>query len=81
MGTGEKAWAVLVGGIIVYEAITPEEDMLSRAVDRALVKHPVMTTAAISLTALHLLNVMERMGPFGKLDPWVLAFAWRKWLR
>lgn len=81
MGIGAKAWTVLVGGILVYDSLTPEDQMLSRVIDRALVNHPYWTTAAISLTALHLLNVTEKMGPLGKLDPWAAAFGWRKLLR
>lgn len=81
MGIGAKAWALLAGSIFVYDALAPEDQMLSKVVDRALVNHPYMTIAAVSLTALHLLNVFEKMGPVGKLDPWVVAFGFRKLLR
>lgn len=73
MRPSEKAWLALGTGVLIYEILAPPGEMLSHAVDSWLVDHKVITTAAISLTALHLLNALPKF-----LDPWHLAFAWRK---
>ena len=50
------AWAVLGGAILVYDALAPEGQMLSEAVDRGLMRHPTLTRLAVAFVAAHLLN-------------------------
>lgn len=76
MRPSEKAWIMLAAGVITYEIIAEDGEMLSHAVDSWLAKHPVITYGAITLTALHLMNALPK-----PIDPWHLAFAWRKWAR
>lgn len=53
------AWCVTAAGIAAYEFLAPQSELMSQAVDRGLEKHPVLVTAAIGLTALHLVNVLD----------------------
>lgn len=76
MRPSEKAWIALAAGVIVYEIVAEDGEMLSHAVDSWLKSHPIITTSAISLTALHLLNVLPKA-----IDPWHWAFGWRKWVK
>lgn len=55
---GEHAWAVLATGIVGYEVLCDEEELLSVAVDRWLVSHPFITRTAIAAVSLHLLNLL-----------------------
>lgn len=54
-----KAWLVLGAFVAAYDMLAPEGETLSEGVDRALERHPLLTTAAIGATALHLLNVLR----------------------
>jgi hypothetical protein len=54
--TAELAWGVIGAGVLAYEWLAPEDQLLSHAADRAIEKHPVITTAAIGAVALHLAN-------------------------
>ncbi|MFF4026990.1 hypothetical protein ACFYY5_29495 [Nocardia elegans] len=65
---GGPAWGVLVAAIVVYEAASPADELLTAACHRALIKHPVATRAAILITAAHLLSLIpERIDPFTQL--------------
>lgn len=55
---GEHAWAVLAAGIAGYELICDDEELLSVAVDRWLISHPLITRTAIAAVSLHLLNLL-----------------------
>lgn len=72
MREAERAWVALGVGVIVYEVVANDGELLSHQVDRWLEKHPVLTTSAIVLTALHLLNLLP-----DRLDPWSWAFSTR----
>lgn len=70
--TAERAWAGLIGGIAVYEAIAPKNHLLSHGVDRMLEKHPIATRAIIGYTALHLVNAIpEKYDPISKLGGFI----------
>jgi hypothetical protein len=56
--TGEKAWVALTLGIILYEIFAPPEQLLSEAIDRLLLRHPVLVRVGIMLVALHLINAL-----------------------
>ena len=69
MEVSTKAWLVLGGIIAGYELFSPKGQLLSHGVDRALVKHPILTRWAILVTAAHLLNLLDRH-PLRWLDPY-----------
>jgi hypothetical protein len=63
--TGERAWCALMAMIVGYELAAPDNQLLSHAVDRWLQKHPVLTYAAVAVTAAHLVNLMpEAVDPY-----------------
>ena len=63
--TAGRAWGVMAAGIVAYELAAPQGELLSEGVDRALEHNRLLTTAAIGVTALHLLNVIPpRYDPF-----------------
>lgn len=72
MRAAERAWFALGIGVLAYELMAREGELLSHQVDRWLESHPVLTTAAITVTAAHLLNLLPT-----KADPWVWMVAWR----
>lgn len=53
---GDKAWQVLLGSAAVYEALAPQNELLSESADRWIEKHPVIVPAVIGYTALHIMN-------------------------
>lgn len=57
---GVIMWGAIIGGVLAYEYLCDEGQMLSEVCDRALEKPVVreLTAFAIGSTALHLLNVM-----------------------
>lgn len=63
-GAGEVAWAALGLGVITYNALTTEGQMLSQQADRWIERHPVLARAAVSLVAAHVANAVP-----SKFDP------------
>jgi hypothetical protein len=62
------AWVTMALGIVAYELIAPEGQLLSEAVDRFLVKHPVVTRVVVISVAAHLLNVLpNRVDPIHQI--------------
>lgn len=67
--SASKGWAILGAGVLAYEILCPEGELLSEGVDRALERHPTLTRLAIGATALHLLNMLpEQYDPFHRLS-------------
>lgn len=67
MINGKQAWAVLAGGIVLYEVTCEQDELLSVVVDGWLEKHPLVTRFAVGAVALHLLNLLPAYGdPLGK---------------
>lgn len=62
------AWVGLIASVAAYDYYAPPGQTLSEGVDRALDKHPLLTTAAIGMTAMHLLNIYEHLN-IEHLDP------------
>ena len=61
----KRGWQMLGLGVLAYELLAPEGELLSEGVDRSLERHRVLTTAAIGVTALHLLNLIPiNLDPF-----------------
>lgn len=73
MRPAKWAWAALLIGVVGYELLAKDGELLSEEVDRWLVDHPVVTTTAITLTAAHLLNALPTWA-----DPWAMAFGLRR---
>ncbi|MFE5290350.1 hypothetical protein ACFRAQ_35825 [Nocardia sp. NPDC056611] len=66
--TAENAWAVLLASVIAWEVLAPPGQLLSEGVDRALQRRPALTRAAITVTALHLANLLpHKVDPFTHL--------------
>jgi len=61
-------WAAVIGGVCLIDYFAPEGQTLSEGVDRALEKRPLLTAAAIGMTAMHLLNIYEHLH-IEHLDP------------
>ena len=75
MRQGTKAWLAIGAGVLAYEAMCDDGEMLSEVVDDWL-EHPVgryVATAAIGATALHLVNMLpnnvDPIHQIGKLKP------------
>lgn len=66
--TATKAWGYIGAFVLAYEATCGQNQLLSEGCDRALLKHPIATRAAIGVTALHLMNAFEAVG-LEQLDP------------
>lgn len=65
MRASERAWAALAIGVIGYEVMAPQGEMLSHAFDGFLERHPIITWGCTLLLAAHLLNVLPpRFDPF-----------------
>jgi len=58
------AWLVLAIGVAAYDALAPEGQLMSEAVDRYLEARPCVTRAVVVTVAAHLLNLLPQ-----KLDP------------
>lgn len=59
------AWIFLGSMILAYETFCPPGELLSEGVDRALLRSPRATRLAVTITALHLLNLIpERVDPY-----------------
>lgn len=56
--SAEKAWATLLGAVLVWDMACPPGETLSEGVDRLVGPHPILTRAAIGYTALHLMNLL-----------------------
>lgn len=64
--TAKRAWTAIGVGVLAYEMVAPEGELLSEGVDRAL-EHDIgryLTVGAVAVTACHLLNLLPE-----KLDP------------
>lgn len=66
----KQAWALLAAGILAYEFVCEDGELMSEGVDRALKTHPVSTRLAIAVVAFHLGNVLP-----ARVDPLHLAFT------
>lgn len=56
----DKAWIALFAGVAAWDILAPPGEMLSEAVDRYIVDHPIIVTTAVGITAAHLLNLLDR---------------------
>lgn len=55
-----QAWAVLAAGVVGYEVVCRDGQLLSEGVDEWLVSRPILTRAVIAVLALHLGNAVPK---------------------
>jgi hypothetical protein len=55
-----QAWALLAAGVLGYEVICKDGQLLSECVDEWLATRPILTRAAIAVLALHLGNAVPQ---------------------
>ena len=55
-----QAWALLAAGVLGYEVVCKDGQLLSECVDEWLVSRPILTRAAIAALALHLGNAVPQ---------------------
>jgi hypothetical protein len=60
----EHGWAVLGAGVLVYEVLCAENEMLSHGFDRLIAKHPFWPRILVFLVAGHVANAIP-----AKYDP------------
>jgi hypothetical protein len=53
-----QAWALIAAGVLGYEVVCKDGQLLSECVDEWLVSKPILTRAAIAALALHLGNAV-----------------------
>lgn len=67
--TAGKGWTTLAGSILVYEIACAEDELLSRGLDRLMVRHPVWPRIAVLVVAFHLINWLP-----ARFDPVSMLF-------
>jgi len=73
MKPSDRAWMFLAGGVVAYEILALDGELMSEAVDRYLEARPIVTRAIVITVAAHLLNLIPR-----RLDPLAqLALLWK----
>jgi hypothetical protein len=73
MKPSDRAWMFLAGGVVAYELLALDNELMSEAVDRYLESRPILTRSVIITVALHLLNVLPK-----QIDPLAqLAELWK----
>ena len=53
-----QAWALIAAGVLGYEVVCKDGQLLSECVDEWLVSKPILTRTAIAALALHLGNAI-----------------------
>jgi hypothetical protein len=53
-----QAWALLAAGVLGYEVVCRDGQLLSECVDEWLMSRPILTRAVIAALALHLGNAL-----------------------
>jgi hypothetical protein len=56
----KQAWAALTAGVLAYEILCKDGELLSEGVDEWLKTRPVVTRAVIAALALHLGNALPQ---------------------
>ncbi len=55
---GDYAWIAIGVGVLVYDLLAREDELLSEAADRYMGLHPWLWRAAVLATALHVTNAI-----------------------
>jgi hypothetical protein len=56
--SARQAWALIAAGVLGYEVVCKDGQLLSECVDEWLISKPILTRAAIAALALHLGNAI-----------------------
>lgn len=64
LAPGELAWATLGLGVVAYNSMTSEGQMLSEQADRWVDRHPILTRTIVGVVAAHVANAAP-----AKYDP------------
>ena len=73
MKPSDRAWLFLGGGVIAYEVLALDGELMSEAVDRYLEARPWLTRTVIATVALLLINVLP-----ARFDPLAqIALVWK----
>ena len=66
----EQAWALLAAGVMAYEIVCDEGELLSEGVDEWLAAKPILTRAVIAALALHLGNALPVHSTWSRWGSW-----------
>lgn len=64
LAPGELAWATLGLGVVAYNSLTSDGQMLSEQADRWVERHPILTRTIVGVVAAHVANAAP-----SKYDP------------
>ena len=76
-----QAWALLAAGVLGYEVVCKDGQLLSECVDEWLVSKPILTRAAIAALALHLGNAVPERYDVVSLGFQAIRRSSRYWQR
>ena len=70
MRAGDRAWTVMAVGIAAYEWWADDDELLSAAADRWMVRHPWAVRLGVLIVASHVANIAPK-----PIDPihWLVA--------
>ena len=68
MRAGDRAWVILGCGVVAYELVAADEELLSEAADRWMLRHPWLVRTVTFLLAAHIANAIQpRFDPVHRL--------------
>ena len=77
----KQAWALLAAGVLGYELVCKDGQLLSERVDDWLASKPILTRAAIAALALHLGNAIPQRYDIVSLGFQAVRKSSRHWQR
>jgi|SRR5271168_114644 len=75
------AWALMAAGVLGYEVVCKDGQLLSECVDEWLSSRPILTRAAIAALALHLGNAVPERYDVVSLGFQAIRRSSRRWQR
>jgi hypothetical protein len=79
--TARQAWALMAAGVLGYEVVCKDGQLLSQCVDEWLVSRPILTRTAIAALALHLGNAVPERYDVVSLGFQAIRRSSRYWQR
>jgi hypothetical protein len=76
-----QAWALLAAGVLGYEVVCRDGQLLSECVDEWLMSRPILTRSVIAALALHLGNALPARYDVVSLGFMVIRRSSRCWHR
>jgi hypothetical protein len=71
----DLAWLVMVTGIVAYEVLAKDGELLSHGTERYLERHPWLTRFVIAATAAHLAKLIPQQVDVYHRDTWKAVAA------